>query len=131
MMTIHDVIQCIQGIVDCMNKCDVFDCNDTDECENCEYCYKQGTFGEQKEAFNIAINCLKRFIEYDPNFSMIKIVRVNNSIEEEDLLINSDLLTILDHIGLDNVFKIEPCTDLFDFFTIYCHSEVEPNGREE
>ena len=49
----------IQGKLDCMNKCDIFNINN-DECGNCKYCYSQGTFGEQKEAFSVAINALEK-----------------------------------------------------------------------
>ena len=49
----------IQGKLDCMKKCDVFDKEDND-CNNCEYCYSQGNFGNQKEAFQIAINALEK-----------------------------------------------------------------------
>lgn len=52
----------IQGKLDCMEKCDVFNREDkhrNNECDNCEYCYSQGTFGEQKEAYQIAINSLE------------------------------------------------------------------------
>lgn len=49
----------IQGKVDCMKKCDVFECKGTDECDSCNYCYSQGTFGEQKKAFEMAIQALE------------------------------------------------------------------------
>lgn len=48
----------IQGKLDCMKKCDVFNCKDSDDCENCNFCYAQGTFGEQKKAFELAIVAL-------------------------------------------------------------------------
>lgn len=50
----------IKGKLDCMNKCDTFDCLNSDDCDECYYCYAQGTFGEQKEAFEIAIQALKK-----------------------------------------------------------------------
>ena len=53
----------IQGKLDCMEKCDVFNKEDkhrNNECDNCEYCYSQGNFGEQKEAFHMAINALEK-----------------------------------------------------------------------
>ena len=56
----------IQGKLDCMKKCDVFNKEDkhrNNECELCEYCYSQGNFGEQKEAFQMAINALEKQIE--------------------------------------------------------------------
>ena len=52
----------IQGKLDCMNKCNVFEREhsyNTDLCDNCEYCYSQGNFGNQKEAFSVAINALE------------------------------------------------------------------------
>ena len=54
----------IQGKLDCMNKCDVFDCNHTDGCDSCNYCYSQGTFGEQKKAFEMAIKALEEVLQY-------------------------------------------------------------------
>ena len=53
----------IQGKLDCMEKCDVFNKEDkhsNNECELCDYCYSQGNFGEQKEAFQMAINALEK-----------------------------------------------------------------------
>ena len=53
----------VQGKLDCMNKCGVFNKEDNiseDDCDNCEYCYSQGNFGEQKEAFQMAINALEK-----------------------------------------------------------------------
>ena len=53
----------VQGKLDCMKKCDIFNREDNinnDECDNCEYCYSQGNFGEQKEAFQTAINALEK-----------------------------------------------------------------------
>ena len=53
----------IQGKLDCMNKCNVFEREhsyNTDLCDNCDYCYSQGNFGNQKEAFKVAINALEK-----------------------------------------------------------------------
>ena len=53
----------IQGKLDCMNKCGVFNKEDNisdNDCDNCEYCYSQGNFGNQKEAFQMAINALEK-----------------------------------------------------------------------
>lgn len=55
----------VQGKLDCMKKCDVFNKEDkhrNNECELCEYCYSQGNFGQQKEAFQMAINALEKQI---------------------------------------------------------------------
>ena len=57
-MTVQEAKGFIQGKLDCMDRCDVFECKSTDECENCNYCYSQGTFGEQEEAFKFAIKCI-------------------------------------------------------------------------
>ena len=53
----------IQGKLDCMNECGVFNREDItkkDLCDYCDYCYSQGNFGEQKEAFQMAINALEK-----------------------------------------------------------------------
>ena len=52
----------LQGKLDCMKKCSVFNVRDNG-CDNCEYCYSQGNFGNQKEALSIAINVLEKQIE--------------------------------------------------------------------
>ena len=55
----------IQGKLDCMNKCGIFNKEDNisdNDCDNCEYCYSQGNFGEQKEAFSMAIKALEKQI---------------------------------------------------------------------
>ena len=55
----------VQGKLDCMNKCNVFEREhsyNTDLCDNCDYCYSQGNFGNQKEAFSVAINALEKQI---------------------------------------------------------------------
>ena len=61
-MTEREAKDIIQGKLDCMKKCDTFDCLNSDDCDECDYCYAQGTFGEQKEAFQIAINALEKQI---------------------------------------------------------------------
>ena len=61
----------IHGKLDCMNECGVFNREDIkkkDLCDNCEYCYSQGNFGQQKEAFQMAINALKKQIAKKPIF---------------------------------------------------------------
>ena len=53
----------IQGKLDCMNKCDIFNKADNtsdNDCDNCEYCYSQGNLGKQKEAFEVAIKALEK-----------------------------------------------------------------------
>lgn len=66
-MTREEAKGFIQGKLDCMDRCDVFDCKGTDECENCNYCYSQGNFGEQKKAFEMAIEALEKQIPKKPN----------------------------------------------------------------
>ena len=59
----------VQGKLDCMKKCNVFEREhsyNTDLCDNCEYCYSQGNFGNQKEAFQMAINALEKQIPKKP-----------------------------------------------------------------
>ena len=63
-MTENEAKGFIQGKVDCMKKCDVFECKGTDECDSCNYCYSQGTFGEQKKAFEMAIQALEEVQAY-------------------------------------------------------------------
>ena len=53
----------VQGKLNCMNKCDIFNKEDNtsdNDCDNCEYCYSQGNFGKQKEAFEFAIQALEK-----------------------------------------------------------------------
>ena len=60
----------VQGKLDCMNKCNVFEREhsyNTDLCDNCEYCYSQGNFRNQKEAFQMAINALEKQIPKKPD----------------------------------------------------------------
>ena len=55
----------IKGKLDCMKKCDIFNKEDNisdNDCDNCEYCYSQGNFGNQKEAFQMAIQALEKQI---------------------------------------------------------------------
>ena len=59
----------IQGKLDCMNKCGVFNKEDNisdNDCDNCEYCYSQGNFGNQKEAFQMALQALEKQIPKKP-----------------------------------------------------------------
>ena len=65
----------VQGKLDCMEKCDVFNREDkhrNNECDNCEYCYSQGNFGQQKEAFQMAINALEKQGKIKESFEMWK-----------------------------------------------------------
>ena len=65
----------IQGKLDCMDKCDVFEREhsmNADLCDNCDYCYSQGKFGEQKESFEVAINALEKQEKIKEAFEMWK-----------------------------------------------------------
>lgn len=65
----------VQGKLDCMQKCNVFEREhsyNTDLCDNCEYCYSQGNFGNQKEAFSMAINALEKQEKIKEAFEMWK-----------------------------------------------------------
>ena len=72
----------IQGKLDCMNKCVVFNKEDNisdNDCDNCEYCYSQGNFGEQKEAFQMAIQALEKQIPKKPVKSENQVARYVNT----------------------------------------------------
>ena len=58
-----------------MKKCGVFNKEDNinyNDCDYCNYCYSQGNFGQQKEAFNIAINALEKQEKIKEAFEMWK-----------------------------------------------------------
>lgn len=59
-MTYKEAMDFIQGKLNCMKKCGVFNKEDSirTNCDDCEYCYTQGNFGEQLEAFELAVNAL-------------------------------------------------------------------------
>ena len=79
----------IQGKLDCMNKCDIFNKEDNinnDECDNCGYCYSQGTFGEQKEAFKTAINALEKQIPKKVDKTEIAISKIKFATELKQLV---------------------------------------------
>ena len=62
-MTESEALGFIQGKLDCMKKCCIFNKEDNisdNACDNCEYCYSQGNFGNQKEAFQMAIKALEQ-----------------------------------------------------------------------
>lgn len=40
-------------------------------CNECEYCYTQGTFGEQKEALAMAIKALEKQIPKKPLYAVV------------------------------------------------------------
>ena len=66
-MTEQEARECIHGKLNCMNKCGVFEREDSENknlCDDCDYCYSQGNFGQQKEAFEVAIKALKEIQQY-------------------------------------------------------------------
>ena len=90
----------VQGKLDCMEKCDVFNKEDkhrNNECDNCEYCYSQGNFGEQKEAFQMAINALEKQIPKKPIMK-----QYFDDMEEEYLCCPTCGEILTDRIPLDN-----------------------------
>lgn len=73
-MTVSEAKGFIQGKLDCMNKCGVFEKEHSMKanlCESCDYCYSQGNFGNQKEAFQIAIRALEE-IEQNKKFRKVR-----------------------------------------------------------
>lgn len=71
-MTKNEAIGFILGKLNCMKKCDIFNKEDNtryNDCDSCEYCYSQGNFGQQKEAFSVAINALEKQIAKKPIFT--------------------------------------------------------------
>lgn len=74
----------VQGKLDCMKKCGVFnkeDIENKDLCDDCHYCYSQGTFENQKEAFQMAINALEKHIP-----KKIEIRKATNDDIESELI---------------------------------------------
>ena len=66
-MTENEAKDFIQGKLDCMKKCGIFNKEDNvsgKDCDNCDYCYSQGNFGEQKNAFEMAIKALEEVQQY-------------------------------------------------------------------
>ena len=79
----------IQGKLDCMNKCGVFNKEDNisdDDCDNCEYCYSQGNFGEQKEAFQMAIQALEKQIPKKVDKTEITLSKIKFTTELKQLV---------------------------------------------
>ena len=65
----------IQGKLDCMKKCGVFNkeyIENKDLCDDCSDCYSQGNFGHQKESFEVAINALEKQEKIKEAFEMWK-----------------------------------------------------------
>lgn len=85
----------IQGKLNCMERCDRFDCKNTDECDNCEYCYSQGNFGEQKEAFKIAIKALEKQEKIKEVFTHYPFIGIEISVLNDCVSALSEIKTIL------------------------------------
>lgn len=60
-MTVQEAKDMMQAKLTCLElDSDIEGCDG--DCEGCKYYYKQGTFGEQKEAIKLAIEALKKQI---------------------------------------------------------------------
>ena len=89
----------IQGKLDCMKKCDIFNREDkhsNNECDNCDYCYSQGNFGEQKEAFQIAINALEK------HEKIKEIIANDNQWSKEDVVVKAQAYCDIEKILRSN-----------------------------
>ena len=85
----------IHGKLDCMNECGVFNREDIkkkDLCDNCDYCYSQGNFGEQKEAFSVAINALEK------QEKIKEIIANANQWSKEDVVVKSQAFCDIENI---------------------------------
>ena len=85
----------IHGKLDCMNECGVFNREDIkkkDLCDNCDYCYSQGNFGEQKEAFSVAINALEK------QKKIKEIIANANQWSKEDVVVKSQAFCDIENI---------------------------------
>ena len=85
----------VQGKLDCMKKCDIFNKEDNtsdNDCDNCEYCYSQGNFGEQKEAFQMAINALEK------QEKIKEIIANANQWSKEDIVVKAQALCDIEKI---------------------------------
>ena len=112
-MTEMEAKDIIQGKLDCMKKCDTFDCLNSDDCDECDYCYAQGTFVEQKEAFEIAIQALEKQIPKKPIMKPYF-----DDMEEEYLCCPACGEILTDRIPMDNkdfYFHCLNCGQKFDF----------------
>ena len=79
----------IQGKINCMNKCGVFNKEDNisdNDCDNCEYCYSQGNFGKQKEAFQMALQALEKQIPKKVDKTEITLSKIKFATELKQLV---------------------------------------------
>ena len=85
----------VQGKLDCMKKCDIFNKEDNtryNDCDSCDYCYSQGNFREQKEAFQIAINALEK------QEKIKGIIANSNQWSKEDIVIKAQAFCDIEKI---------------------------------
>ena len=85
----------IQGKLDCMNKCDVFNREDkhgNNECDNCDYCYSQGNFGHQKESFEVAIKALEK------QEKIKEVIENANQWSKEDVIVKAQAFCEIEEI---------------------------------
>ena len=116
-MTESEAIGFVQGKLDCMNKCDIFNKEDKhsdNDCDNCEYCYSQGNFGNQKEAFQMAINALEKQIPKKP---IINHINTNEDVTEIEYTCSA--------CGT-NYVELTPCEE----FCPYCGNKIDWSDEE-
>lgn len=56
---IDDAVKILKARITCLERETKGVCGYPSECDSCEYCYGQGTVGEQKEALRIAVKALE------------------------------------------------------------------------
>lgn len=73
-MTESEAIELIEASVECYKRQNevAYEKQCHEDCDNCNLCYKQGTVGEQKEAFHMAINALEKQEKIKEAFEMWK-----------------------------------------------------------
>ncbi len=85
----------VQGKLDCMKKCGVFNKEDNisdKDCDYCHYCYSQGNFGQQKEAFSMAINALEK------QEKIKEIIANANKWSKEDIIVKAQAFCDIEKI---------------------------------
>ena len=85
----------IQGKLDCMNKCGIFNKEDNDsvnDCDNCDYCYSQGNFGQQREAFEVAIKALEK------QEKIKEVIENANQWSKEDVIVKAQAFCEIEEI---------------------------------
>ena len=100
----------IQGKLDCMKKCGVFNKEDNinyNDCDYCHYCYSQGNFGQQKEAFSMAINALEKQIPKKSNDE----IKTIPELDENGAYVDADTYVYLLCPICGNQVGIDDCID--------------------